>query len=295
MPSQSKRLGKGLGALLGESAVEAARAETAPGEGAVLQLPVARIRPNRYQPRETFDEEGIADLAASIAQKGVLQPLIVTPLGEGRYELVSGERRLRAAQRVGLATVPVLVRKVDDRELLELALIENLQREDLDAIEEATGYRQLIDEFGLTQTELATELGKSRPAITNALRLLELPDPVQRMVKQGAMTAGHARALLGLADRERILEAAERIAQQGLTVRQVERLVRRAGGKPRERAVPSAAAAAELERERLEEELQRALGTRVAVHASAKGKGRIEIAFYSLDDLDRLVGLLRRP
>ena len=295
MPSQSKRLGKGLGALLGESAVEAARAETAPGDGAVLQLPVARIRPNRYQPRETFDEEGIADLAASIAQKGVLQPLIVTPLGEGRYELVSGERRLRAAQRVGLATVPVLVRKVDDRELLELALIENLQREDLDAIEEATGYRQLIDEFGLTQTELATELGKSRPAIANALRLLELPDPVQRMVKQGAMTAGHARALLGLADRERILEAAERIAQQGLTVRQVERLVRRAGGKPRERAVPSAAAAAELERERLEEELQRALGTRVAVHASAKGKGRIEIAFYSLDDLDRLVGLLRRP
>jgi ParB family chromosome partitioning protein len=293
MPSQSKRLGKGLGALLGESAVEAARAELAPGEGAVLQLPLARIRPNRYQPRETFDEEGIADLAASIAQKGVLQPLIVTPLGEGRYELVSGERRLRAAQRVGLATVPVLVRKVDDRELLEIALIENLQREDLDPIEEAAGYRQLIDEFGLTQTELATELGRSRPAIANALRLLELPDSVQRMVKERAMTAGHARALLGLADRERILEAADRIAQQGLTVRQVERLVRRVGGKARERGAPSAAV--ELEREQLEAQLQRALGTKVAVHASAKGKGRIEIAFYSFDDLDRLVELLRRP
>ena len=293
MPSQSKRLGKGLGALLGESAVEAARAEAATGEGAVLQLPVARIRPNRYQPRETFDEEAIADLAASIAQKGVLQPLIVTPLGEGRYELVSGERRLRAAQRVGLATVPVLVRKVDDRELLEIALIENLQREDLDAIEEASGYRQLIDEFGLTQVELATQLGKSRPAIANALRLLELPDVVQRMVRGGAMTAGHARALLGLVDRQRILEAAERIAQQGLTVRQAERLVQRAGGKARKPAAPSAAA--ELERERIEEELQRALGTKVALHAGAKGKGRIEIAFYSFDDLDRLVELLRRP
>jgi ParB family chromosome partitioning protein len=293
MPSQSKRLGKGLGALLGESAVEAARAEAAPGERAVLQLPVARIRPNRYQPRETFDEEAIADLAASIAQKGVLQPLIVTPLGEGRYELVSGERRLRAAQRVGLATVPVLVRKVDDRELLEIALIENLQREDLDAIEEASGYRQLIDEFGLTQAELATQLGKSRPAIANALRLLELPDVVQRMVKGGALTAGHARALLGLVDQQRILEAAERIAQQGLTVRQAERLVQRAGSKARKPAAPSAAA--ELERERIEEELQRALGTKVALHAGAKGKGRIEIAFYSFDDLDRLVELLRRP
>ncbi|MFN2420365.1 MAG: ParB/RepB/Spo0J family partition protein, partial [Gemmatimonadota bacterium] len=155
MSTQSKRLGKGLGALLGESAVVAARAEAAGPEGGILQVPMTRIRPNRYQPRTTFDEEGIRDLAASIAQKGVLQPLIVTPSGDG-YELVSGERRLRAARRAGLLTVPVVVRKVEDRELLEIALIENLQREDLDPIEEATGYRQLIDDFGLTQNELAT-------------------------------------------------------------------------------------------------------------------------------------------
>ncbi len=289
MPSQSKRLGKGLGALLGESAVTAARGDAAPAEGGVLQVPVARIRPNRYQPRETFDEEAIADLAASIAQKGVLQPLIVTPLEPGRYELVSGERRLRAAQRVGLATVPAIVRKVEDRELLEIALIENLQREDLDPIEEASGYRQLIDDFGLSQGDLATEVGKSRPAVANALRLLDLPDSVQSMVRGGTLTAGHARALLGLADATRIPALAERVAREGMTVRQVERLVKRGDGK-RRRATPSAAV--EIERARIEEELQRSLGTRVRVQSGAGGKGRIEITFYSFDDLERLVGLL---
>ena len=291
MSAQSKRLGKGLGALLGESAVEAARSEASPVEGGVLQLPLARIRPNRYQPREAFDEDAIADLAASIAQKGVLQPLIVTPLGDGRYELVSGERRLRAAQKVGLATIPALVRKVDDRELLEIALIENLQREDLDALEEASGYRQLINEFGMTQTELATELGKSRPAVANALRLLELPDSVQEMIRGGALTAGHARALLGLEDAGTIRAAAQRVAREGLTVRQVERLVKRGDGGKR-RATPSAAV--EIERARIEEELQRALGTRVRVQSGAGGKGRIEITFTSFDDLQRLVELLGR-
>lgn len=291
MSTQSKRLGKGLGALLGESAVEAARAGAEASEGAILQLSVAKIRPNRYQPRRTFAEEAIADLAASIAQKGVLQPLIVTARQGGRYELVSGERRLRAAQRVGLATVPVVVRKVEDRELLEIALIENLQREDLDPIEEAGGYRQLIDEFGLTQGALATELGKSRPAIANALRLLELPEPVQRMVQQGSLSAGHARALLGLPGGDAMMEVAERVVRQAMTVRQVERLVRRAQHEPKEKA--RLRASEELERQRIEEALQRALGTRVTVHASAKGRGRIEIAFYSMEDLGRLVDLLQ--
>ena len=291
MSTQSKRLGKGLGALLGESAVEAARGEFAPAEGGTLQVAVARIRPNRYQPRESFDEEGIADLAASIAQKGVLQPLIVTPLDGGRYELVSGERRLRAAQKVGLATVPVVVRKVDDRELLEIALIENLQREDLDPIEEASGYRQLVDEFGVSQGDLARGLGKSRPAIANALRLLDLPDSVKTMVRSGTLSAGHARALLGLPDASGIEAAAERVAKEGLTVRQVERLVRRGNGK-RRRATPSAAV--EMERARIEEGLQRALGTKVRVQSGAGGKGRIEIAFYSFDDLERLVERIGR-
>jgi ParB family chromosome partitioning protein len=289
--TQSKRLGKGLGALLGESAVVAARAEAGAPEGGILHIPVARIRPNRYQPRTNFDEEAIRDLAASIAQKGVLQPLIVTPATDGGYELVSGERRLRAARQVGLTTVPVIVRDVEERELLEIALIENLQREDLDPIEEATGYRQLIEEFGLTQTELATGLGKSRPAIANALRLLELPAEVQQLVQEGALSAGHARALLGLSDRSTISPVAAKAARQGMSVRQVERLVRREneGARPR-----PPKASDDLERARIQDELQKILGTKVTLDATAKGKGTIEIAFYSFDDLERLVDLLRR-
>jgi ParB family chromosome partitioning protein len=281
MPTTRKRLGKGLGALLGEQAVVS-------GAGAgVSEVPVARISPNRFQPRHTFEPESIADLAASIAQKGVLQPLIVTPARNGRWELVSGERRWRAAQQAGLATVPVVVREVDERDLLEIALIENLQREDLDAIEEATGYRRLIDEFGATQAELAQHLGRSRPAVTNALRLLDLPDQVQSMVRQGRLTAGHGRALLGLENRRRMPELAREAADRGLSVRQLERKVKRENRGPR--APVEVSRSAELERRRIEEDLQRALGTRVAVRPGARGKGRIEISYTSLDDFEGLV------
>jgi ParB family chromosome partitioning protein len=282
MPTPRKRLGKGLGALLGEQAVDSALS----GSG-VAEVPVSRITPNRYQPRHTFEPEAIAALAASIAQKGVLQPLIVTEGRDGGWELVSGERRWRAAQQAGLATVPVIVRHVEDRDLLEIALIENLQREDLDAIEEATGYRRLIDEFGATQAELAEHLGRSRPAVANALRLLDLPDQVQAMVRQGRLTAGHGRALLALASRRRMPELAREAADRGLSVRQLERKVKRENGGRRRAAEPSKSA--ELERQRIEEELQRALGTRVAVRATSRGKGRIEISFYSLDDFEGLV------
>lgn len=282
--SARKRLGKGLGALLGESAVEAARSP----EGGVAQIGVSRIVPNRFQPRRAFDDDAIAGLSASIAERGVLQPLIVTPRPDGGYELVSGERRWRAARRAGLEEVPVIVRDVDERELLEIALIENLQREDLDAIEEASGYRQLIEEFDLTQADVAEQVGRSRPAIANALRLLDLPDEVQALVREGALSAGHGRALLGLAERRRIATLARKAVKGSLSVRQVERVVRRenaAGGD----AKPARRTAADLERERIEEELQRELGTRVAIHSSAKGKGRIEIAFYSFEDLERIV------
>lgn len=281
MPTPRKRLGKGLGALLGEQAV-------ASGTGSgVTEVPVTRISPNRFQPRHTFEPEAIADLAASIAQKGVLQPLIVTPAQGGRWELVSGERRWRAAQQAGLSTVPVVVRDVDERELLEIALIENLQREDLDAIEEATGYRRLIDEFGATQAELAQHLGRSRPAVTNALRLLDLPDQVQSMVRQGRLTAGHGRALLGLENRRRMPELAREAADRGLSVRQLERKVKRENRGPRKAA--ETGRSAELERRRIEEDLQRALGTRVTVRPGPRGKGRIEIAYTSLDDFEGLV------
>lgn len=286
MSTQRKRLGKGLGALLGETAVSAARGEDSAD---VTQVAVARIAPNRFQPRRAFADEAIAELAASITRVGILQPLIVAPREDGSYELVSGERRLRAARQVGLATVPVVVREVDDRELLEIALIENLQREDLDAIEEAEGYRRLIDEFDLTQAEIATQVGRSRPAVANALRLLDLPDEVQALVRDGSLSAGHARSLLAIDNRRRIPELARRAASEGLSVRQVEALVRRENAGPRPDAPPSAA---DLERQRIEEDLQRDLGTRVRIHASRKGKGRIEIAFYSLEDFERIVAVL---
>jgi ParB family chromosome partitioning protein len=286
--TQQRRLGKGLGALLGESALEATRAEQL---GGTLEVDVGRIVPNRYQPRQTFDDASIAELAESIGRKGVLQPLIVTPRAEGDYMLVSGERRLRAARQAGLSAVPVIVRDVGDRELLEIALIENLQREDLDAIEEAIGYERLMSEFGVTQAQVGEQVGRSRPAVTNALRLLELPDAVQSMIKEGALSAGHGRALLGVKDRRRIVPLARKAAKGGYSVRQVERIVKREGraaGSKRaagKRAAESDAA----ERTRLEEELQRQLGTRVKIHLEKEGKGRIEVAFYSLDDLHRLV------
>lgn len=288
MSTQRKRLGKGLGALLGESAVEAARRPGTEGQ----RVEVERIVPNRHQPRVRFDDEGIAELAASIAQMGVLQPLLVTPLEEGRYMLVSGERRLRAARRAGLPTVPVVVRDVDDRELLELALVENLQREDLDPIEEANGYRELVEAFELTQAEVAERVGRSRPAVANAIRLLELPDEVQALVRGGALSAGHGRALLGLTDRRGVAPLARKVVRDGLNVRQVERLVKREnrpGGKESgRRPAPD-----DLERRRIEEELQRALGTRVRLRADRSGKGRLEVEFYSFEDLERIVQRLK--
>ena len=283
MSTQRKRLGKGLGALLGESAVEASR--RAPGGQERVEL--SRIVPNRHQPRVRVDEEGIAELAASIAQLGVLQPLLVTPLEDGGYMLVSGERRLRAARRAGLTSVPVVIRDVDDRELLEMALVENLQREDLDPIEEATGYHDLIGEFELTQAQVAERVGRSRPAVANALRLLDLPDEIQALVRDRRLSAGHARALLGLDDRRRMAPVAKKIVREGLSVRQVERLVRREN---RAREEPPATPPRDaLERKRIEESLQRALGTKVRLHADATGKGRLEIGFYSFEDLERIV------
>lgn len=283
MSTQRKRLGKGLGALLGESAVEASR--RAPGGEERVEL--SRIVPNRHQPRVRFDEEGIAELAASIAQLGVLQPLLVTPLESGGYMLVSGERRLRAARQAGLTSVPVVIREVDDRELLEMALVENLQREDLDPIEEATGYHALIGEFELTQAQVAERVGRSRPAVANALRLLDLPDEIQALVRDRSLSAGHARALLGLADRRRMAPVARKVVREGLSVRQVERLVRRENRAQEEPPAPPPRDA--LERKRIEETLQRALGTKVRLHADATGKGRLEIGFYSFEDLERIV------
>lgn len=276
-------LGKGLGALIPA------------GAGMLEEIPTSLIVPNRRQPRQHFDEEGIANLSASIQQVGLLQPLLVRPSPEGGYELVVGERRWRAARRAGLPTVPALVVDTDDRGALQRALVENLHRRDLNPLEEAAAYGQLIEEAGLTHEQLAERVGLSRPAVTNALRLLELPPGVQRMVADGLLSAGHARALLGLGSEALIERAAQRVAAEGLSVRETEDLVRR---QKVEEALPGSrtprpgrvAPAGLLE---ASEKLSELLQTRVTV-SMGRSKGKIVIEFGSVGDLERIYALIAR-
>jgi ParB family chromosome partitioning protein len=280
-------LGRGLDALL-----------PAPGTGeleeraGLLRVPVADVDPNPRQPRRDFPEATLDELAASIAQLGILQPLLVRPGVAGRYELIAGERRLRAARRAGLPEVPVVVVETDEAGSLERALVENVHRADLNPIEEAAAYRQLLDEGGLTHEELAERLGRGRVTITNALRLLELPVSVQKLLTEGRLTAGHGRALLGLTGSPFQERMARRVADEGLSVRETEDLVRRyqaiAAPAPRAGAdkEPRPAVATEAQR-RLADHLQ----TRVRVEVG-KRKGRIVLDFVSLDELDRLLGLI---
>lgn len=256
----------------------------------LLRLSVTAIRPNSYQPRVDFDEAELDELAASVAAVGVLQPVLVRRVDVGRYELIAGERRWRAAQRAGLTHIPALVRDVTDREALEEAVVENLHRADLNALEEAAAYRQLVDEFGLSQEDVARRVGKTRPAVANTLRLLQLPPAVQRLVRSAALGAGHARALLALPDARTQLELAERVVADELSVRQVEEAVRallRAEGdreRDRSRRGGGDKPAPALEIERL---LTERLDTRVDVSLGG-GRGRLVIEFADLDDLDRV-------
>jgi ParB family chromosome partitioning protein len=254
--------------------------------GAPLSVDIEKISPGRAQPRRHFDEDALAELADSIRANGILQPLLVTET-HGRYELIAGERRLRAAARAGLATVPVIVRRdVDTDSLLEMALVENVQREDLTPIEQARGYQRLIDEHGYTQERLAQRVGKSRAAVTNALRLLKLPREVCELVDDGSLSEGHARALLGLRTAAQQIRLAGRIARKGWSVRQTEELVRRLQDTaPSARPVSSPVATA---MHAVEQSLGRALGTKVRLKGGA-ARGRIEIEFYSQDELDRLI------
>ncbi|HHC07365.1 MAG TPA: ParB/RepB/Spo0J family partition protein [Actinobacteria bacterium] len=271
-------LGRGLDALIPSER---------PGLG-FAELPLAAIRPNPRQPRRTFDAEALEELASSIRTVGVLQPIVVRDRGDGSYELVAGERRLRAAELAGLERIPAVIRGEDgDEGSLVEALVENLQREDLTPLEEAAAYRQLMEDFGLTHEEVAARVGKSRSAVTNTLRLLGLPGPIQALVETGELGAGHARALLGLEDQAYAVHLAERIVAEGWSVRQVEAAVRlrkgiraRAGGagttKPRPAAVIE-----------LESRLAEHLGTKVAIDMGRRG-GKLVIRFSSLDDLERI-------
>jgi ParB family transcriptional regulator, chromosome partitioning protein len=282
-------LGRGLDALLPQSE----RDELEAG-GNLLEVGVGEIDPNPRQPRRDFDEESLADLAASIAQLGVLQPLLVRPGQGGRYELIAGERRLRAARAAGLAAVPVVVVDTDERGSLERALVENIHRSDLNPVEEAAAYRQLIDDGGLTQEALGARLGRNRVTITNALRLLDLPTSIQKLLVEGKLTGGHGRTLLGLAGSPFQERMAKRTADEGLSVRETEDLVRRyramaapaeqPGGAASKFTRPAAVTAAQR---KLADHLQ----TRVRVELG-KRKGRIVLDFVSMDELDRLTGLI---
>jgi len=285
-PKKRYGLGRGLDALI-PGGDESPRAQ-----GGVHYVPLDAIRPNPHQPRATMNPQDLEDLAASIREHGVLQPLIVTRGAiEGEYVLVAGERRWRAARQAGLERVPVLVREVTAQEQLELALIENIQRADLNPLEEAEAYRQLHEMFGLTHEEIARRVGKSRVAITNALRLLRAAPAIRQALMEGRIREGHARALLGLADPAKQEAALHTVLAQGLSVRQTEALVRRLQG----RKVPSPKPAAETPPEirRLEARLEAHLGTRVKVQAGSQG-GRITLYYYSDEELESLLQRLLR-
>src|SRR5437899_9100163 len=283
MPMQKKGLGRGLSALI-PSASET-RIETR-SEQAPFEIAVDRITPSPFQPRRAFDEGKIAELAGSIRNQGIIQPLVVRPKGDG-FELIAGERRWRAAMKAGLNRVPVVVRDASDNEALQLALVENLQREDLNPIEEAGGYRRLQEEFHWSQEEMADKVGKSRPAITNSIRLLSLPAEVQREVASGSLPAGQARALLGLQTEPLILSACREVIAKGLSTRETEKLVRHLmTGRRRRRQVPLI----DPDLRSIVEELQRSLGTRVRLIPKARStKGKIEIEYYTFPDLERII------
>jgi len=299
-------LGKGLSALIPEtpsSVIPEARPSgdggdesvggTVAGEARLATIPVADVSPNRYQPRRVFDVEKMAELTLSVQEVGVLQPILVRQTAEG-FELVAGERRWRAAKRAGLTTIPALVRVGENRDSLEQAIVENLQRDDLNALEEAAAFHRLMDDFGLTQHQVAIRVGRSRPAVANSLRLLHLPDSVQTLIMDGSLGAGHARALAGLGDRQLVERLARRVADEGLSVRQVEDLVRSIDGSEDSPEDPPVVPP-ETTRDAALLEVERILGDRfdTTVKVVSRGKkGRIVVEFADRDDLQRLFELL---
>ena len=297
-------LGKGLGALLpsGDLGATVSGGTSGPAGIRLADILIGEIRPNAYQPRTVFDDDGIASLAASIAELGVLQPILVRPAAGGGFELIAGERRWRAARRAGLTTVPAIVKDVDDHGSLEEALVENLHRSDLNPLEEASAYQQLIDDFKLTHEQVATRVGKSRAAVSNTLRLFQLSPSIQRMVLDGVLNAGHARALLGTTDKSFQEALARRITAEELSVRAVEEAVRlrNAGTAPtpsaKTRSDDNASPAPSSERPaglvELEDVLAEVLGTRVGIAMTPNRPGKLTIDFADLSDLERIFRIM---
>ena len=283
MASKERGLGKGLGALLGDAALQTQ-------EGGSLTLPISQVQPGLNQPRKRFEEEALADLADSIRQHGIIQPLTVRRLASGYYQIIAGERRWRAAKQAGLTEVPATIIEADDKKVMELGLIENLQREDLNPMEEAKGYKVLMDEHGMTQEDVAERMGKSRPAVANTLRLLALPDAVQLMLEEGKLSAGHARALLVLPKGDAMKKLAQRVIAEGLSVRQTEAMAKhlaKAGDevekKPKEEPDIYVMEAAKS--------LSNRFGRKVAI-SGGKKKGKVEFEFYDQHDLMLLLDAL---
>lgn len=282
---EKKGLGTGLDVLFGASGLDEEN------ESELLILPISKVEPRIDQPREYFDQQALQELADSIAQYGLIQPITVRKLETGYYQIIAGERRWRASRLAGLKEVPVRVIEADDRRTAELALVENLQREDLNPIEEAKGYKTLIEEFGLTQEEAAKSVGRSRPSITNALRLLSLSPKVLEMVEKNELSAGHARALISISDDKKQLDAAKEVREKGLSVRKTEQLAAKLAKEPEpekeEDKIISVDYAAEIS-----DQLSKSLGRKVRL-TDGKKTGKIEIEFYGADDRENLIGLLK--
>ncbi len=286
--AMERGLGRGLGALLGDAALQSQ-------EGGSLSLPISQVEPGLKQPRKRFDEESLQDLADSIRIHGVIQPLTVRRLSSGYYQIIAGERRWRAAKLAGLTEVPAVIIEADDRKVMELGLIENLQREDLNPMEEANGYKVLMEEYGLTQEEVAQRVGKSRPAVANALRLLALPDPVHQLLEEGRLSAGHARAILAVPTGELQKKLAGKVVAEGLSVRQTEALAKRLAAGEKEKAAPRPSAGPDLSLylQEAEKSLSGRFGRRVHI-VNGRKKGKIELEYYNPEDLNTLLELLER-
>jgi ParB family chromosome partitioning protein len=295
MSGKKKHLGRGLDALLGASRPDQASpalepdAEAAEQQGALKELPVDLIQRGKYQPRKDIDQESLRELADSILAQGVMQPIVVRPISDRKYEIIAGERRWRATQLAGLDKIPSLVRDVSDEAAIAMALIENIQREDLNPIEEAVSLQRLQQEFELTQEEVARAVGKSRSTVANLLRLMTLPEDVRRLVEHGDLEMGHARALLGLDGSEQS-QAARSVAAKGLSVRQTEAMVRRMQS---EKANPKAPKTLDPDIKALQDDLGQKLGAKVQIQHSAKGKGKLVLSYNSLDELDGILSHIK--
>ena len=281
--ASNKGLGRGLGALLGDFT------EEIPENSPYKLLPIYKVEPNASQPRQDFDEEELQALSESIAIHGVIQPLTVRELPSGYYQIIAGERRWRASRMAGLSEIPAVIIEADDKKSMELALIENLQRQDLNAMEEALGYRSLMDDYGLTQEEASARVGKSRSAVANALRLLQLPEPIAQMLRDGKLTAGHARAILKIKAEKKQLEAAQKISALDLSVRQAENLCANMAKEP-EKKEEKVTLAVDYVAE-CEKSLSKHLGRGVKI-VNGKRKGRFELEFYGQEDLQVLLDAL---